>query len=68
MERDFLKSVNELGIGPAGVGGDTTALAVKVALVSTHAAICPVAINIHCWVGRRGCARIHRDRSIEYPL
>jgi fumarate hydratase subunit alpha len=68
MERDFLKSVNELGIGPAGVGGDTTALAVKVALVSTHAAICPVAINFHCWVGRRGCARIHRDRSIEYPL
>lgn len=66
FEKELLKSVNSLGIGPAGVGGDTTALAVKVGVVSTHTAICPVAINFHCWVGRRSGVKIHADKSVEY--
>jgi fumarate hydratase subunit alpha len=66
LEMSLLKDVNALGIGPAGVGGKTTALAVKVGMVSTHTAICPVAINFHCWTGRRSGARINADRSVEY--
>jgi len=65
MEDELLKSVNSLGIGPAGVGGDTTALAVKVEMVDTHTAICPVAINFHCWTARRGGIRIYSDGNVE---
>jgi len=66
LERDMLAAVNSLGIGPAGIGGDTTALAVKAEMVSTHTAICPVAVNFHCWTARRGGVRIHSDGSVEY--
>lgn len=66
LENDLLTSINSLGIGPAGIGGDTTALAVKVEMASTHTAICPVAINFHCWVARRSKARIYSDGSIEF--
>lgn len=53
MEQELKVRINELGIGPGGVGGKTTALAVKIGLAYTHTAICPVAVNFHCWVGRR---------------
>jgi len=66
LEKDLLAAVNALGIGPAGVGGDTTALTVKAEMVSTHTAICPVAVNFHCWIARRGGARIHSDGSVTY--
>ncbi len=66
LERQMLDAVNRLGIGPAGIGGDTTALAVKAEMVSTHTAICPVAVNFHCWTARRSGARIHSDGSVEY--
>jgi len=66
LENDLLVAVNSLGIGPAGIRGDTTALTVKVEMVSTHTAICPVAINFHCWVARRSGARIYSDGSVEY--
>jgi len=65
LENELLKSVNSLGIGPAGIGGNTTALTVKVEMVSTHTAICPVAINFHCWTARRSGIRIYSDGSIE---
>jgi len=64
LEEDLLAAVNSLGIGPAGIGGDTTALAVKVEMVSTHTAICPVAINFHCWTARRSGVRIYSDDSV----
>lgn len=67
LEKDLLDAVNALGIGPAGIGGDTTALTVKAEMVSTHTAICPVAVNFHCWTARRGGARIHSDGSVR-PL
>jgi fumarate hydratase subunit alpha len=66
METQLLESINSLGIGPAGVGGDTTALAVKVEMVSTHTAICPVAMNFHCWTLRRRGVRVYSDGSVEY--
>jgi fumarate hydratase subunit alpha len=66
LENDLLVSVNSLGIGPAGIGGDTTALTVKVEMASTHTAICPVAINFHCWVARRSGVRIYSDGSVRF--
>ncbi|MEM3586769.1 MAG: fumarate hydratase [Candidatus Bathyarchaeia archaeon] len=73
LENDLLLAVNSLGIGPAGVGGNTTALTVKVEMADTHTAICPVAINFHCWTARRSGARIYPDGSVKfkedmYPL
>jgi fumarate hydratase subunit alpha len=65
LEDDLLASVNSLGIGPAGIGGDTTALTVKVEMVSTHTAICPVAVNFHCWTARRAGSRIYSDGSVK---
>lgn len=66
MEEELLAMINQLGIGPGGIGGRTTALAVKIALSHTHTAICPVAINFHCWVARRGGMRLYPDGRLEY--
>ena len=52
LEDDLLKRVNELGIGPQGFGGLTTALAVNVEKCPTHIAGLPVAVNINCHVTR----------------
>ena len=48
MEQMLLKRINALGIGPMGLGGDTTALAVQVEKGPTHIAALPVAVNIQC--------------------
>ena len=66
MEEELLDKVNQLGIGPGGIGGKSTALAVKIGMSHTHPAICPVAVNFHCWVARRGGIRIYPDGKIEY--
>lgn len=52
LEEELLGRINELGIGPQGFGGDTTALAVKVEHYPTHIAGLPVAVNICCHVAR----------------
>lgn len=52
-ERDILDAVNRLGIGPMGLGGDTTALAVRVKRADCHTASLPVAVNVQCWACRR---------------
>ncbi|MCD6362802.1 MAG: fumarate hydratase [Synergistetes bacterium] len=66
MEEELLSSINKLGIGAGGVGGKTTALAVKIEMAYTHTAICPVAVNFHCWVARRSGIRIYPDCTVEY--
>jgi len=66
MEEELLKMINELGIGPGGIGGKTTALAVKIGMSYTHTAICPVAVNFYCWVARRGGLRLYPDGRTEY--
>jgi fumarate hydratase subunit alpha len=48
LEQEILEKVNRLGIGPAGLGGRTTALAVHVEMTNCHIASLPVAININC--------------------
>ncbi len=52
IEKDLLKSINDLGIGPAGLGGRVTALAVHVEMMPCHIASLPVAVNIQCHVAR----------------
>lgn len=52
LEEEMLLKINESGIGPGGLGGSTTALAVNVNTYPTHIAGLPVAINICCHVNR----------------
>ena len=52
MEEELLNKINKLGIGPGGLGGTQTALAVNVETYPTHIAGLPVAINICCHVNR----------------
>ncbi len=52
LEEELLEEINRLGIGPMGLGGTTTALAVKVESHPCHIASLPVAININCHAAR----------------
>lgn len=52
LEEEMLKKINRLGIGPGGLGGTTTALAVNINTYPTHIAGLPVAVNICCHVNR----------------
>ncbi len=52
MEEEMLEKINQLGIGPGGLGGTTTALAVNINTYPTHIAGLPVAVNICCHVNR----------------
>ncbi len=52
LEEELLKKINGLGIGPGGLGGTTTALAVNINTFATHIAGLPVAVNICCHVNR----------------
>jgi fumarate hydratase subunit alpha len=52
LEREILQRVNNLGIGPMGYGGRTTALAVHAEVFPAHIASMPVAVNIQCWCAR----------------
>ena len=58
MENELLESINELGIGPQGFGGKTTALGVNIEVYPTHIAGLPVAVNINCHATR------HKEREI----
>jgi fumarate hydratase subunit alpha len=54
-------AVNRLGLGPMGLGGKTTALAVKVRRAACHTASLPVAVNVQCWANRRATAVVEVD-------
>ncbi|MFA7436435.1 MAG: fumarate hydratase, partial [Bacilli bacterium] len=58
LEAELLKEINELGVGPMGFGGTTTALAVKVNSHPCHIASLPVAVNIQCHAAR------HKEATI----
>ena len=52
MEEELLEKINGLGIGPAGLGGTVTALAVNINTYATHIAGLPLAVNMCCHVNR----------------
>jgi fumarate hydratase subunit alpha len=56
LEQDLLKEINRLNIGPMGLGGRTTALALNIETYSTHIAGLPVAVNISCHALRSATA------------
>ncbi|MDI6718186.1 MAG: fumarate hydratase [Methanomicrobiales archaeon] len=60
LERRLCEAVNALGIGPMGLGGETTALAVKVRQADCHTASLPVAVNVQCWACRRATVEVRR--------
>ncbi len=52
LEREMIEKINDLGIGPQGLGGNTTALAVNIETFPTHIAGLPVVVNINCHSAR----------------
>lgn len=52
LEKDWLEEINKLGIGPQGLGGRTTSLAVHIKMMPCHIASLPVAVNIQCHAAR----------------
>ncbi len=66
LEGELLKGINELGIGPMGMGGYPTALDVHVEYAYCHTASLPVAVNTQCWTGRKATARIRENGEVEY--
>ncbi|MEZ5335044.1 MAG: fumarate hydratase [Methanolobus sp.] len=61
-ELKLLEDINSLGIGPMGLGGDTTALAVHIKKAHCHTASLPVAINIQCWANRHASVTLGGDK------
>ena len=58
MEDELLESINRMGFGPAGLGGNTTALGVNIETSPTHIAGMPVAVNICCHAARHASTEI----------
>ena len=66
LEKELLEAINSLGIGPMGLGGKTTALAVHVDYAYRHPASYPVAVATQCWAARRSTARIYPDGRVDF--
>lgn len=62
LEDKILQEVNALGIGPMGLGGDTTCIGVNIEIAGCHIASLPVAVNIQCWANRRAGVRVYKNR------
>ena len=65
LQEELFIKLNGSGLGPMGLGGDTTVLAVKVKMAYCHTASLPVAVNISCWALRKASAVITKD-GVEY--
>jgi fumarate hydratase subunit alpha len=66
MEDELFEAINSLGIGPMGLGGAVTTLAVHIEWAYTHITQNPVAVNTQCWPARRARAKIYPDGKVEY--
>ncbi|OGR15036.1 MAG: fumarate hydratase [Deltaproteobacteria bacterium RIFOXYB12_FULL_58_9] len=66
MEEDLEEAINATGIGPMGLGGDVSTLAVHIETGFTHITQNPVAVNTQCWPARRAKATITPDGRVEY--
>ena len=58
LEQEMLRRINESGVGPQGLGGRTTALAVHIETFPCHIASLPVAVNVNCHAARRAKIRL----------
>lgn len=68
IEKELREAINATGIGPMGLGGDTTALDVKIEYAHRHPASYPVAVAFQCWAARKAAARIYTNGEIKYLL
>jgi fumarate hydratase subunit alpha len=66
LEKELLEAVNQLGIGPMGLGGKWTILGVNIDYAARHPASFPAAVAFNCWAARRATARIYPDGKVEY--
>ena len=66
MEESLEEAINSTGIGPMGLGGDITTLAVHIEWAYTHITQNPVAVNTQCWPARRSRAQIHSNGEVEF--
>ena len=66
LEEELFTILNSSGLGPMGLGGDTTVLRVHVKTGYCHTASLPVAVNLNCWAARRAAVRIMKDGTAEY--
>lgn len=65
LEKELSEAVNRLGVGPQGLGGDSTAFAVHIELASTHITMNPIAVNMQCHSARRAKASF-TPAGLEY--
>ncbi len=65
IEEQLSAAVNRLGVGPQGLGGDSTAFAVHVELAATHITMNPIAVNMQCHSARRAIATF-TPRGVSY--
>ena len=65
LETELTKAVNQLGVGPQGLGGDSTSFAVHVETAATHITMNPVAVNMQCHSARRARATF-TSAGVEY--
>jgi tartrate/fumarate subfamily iron-sulfur-dependent hydro-lyase alpha chain len=65
LEVELRDAMNSTGIGPMGLGGDTTVLDVHIETAWTHITLNPVAVNMQCWRGERRRARVHPDGRVD---
>jgi fumarate hydratase subunit alpha len=63
IEEELISQLNASGIGPMGLGGETTVLDVKIEVAHRHPASLPVGIVIQCWANRRASLLLHADGS-----
>ena len=67
LEKSLSEAVNMLGVGPQGLGGDSTAFAVHIEIAATHITMNPVAVNMQCHSARRASARF-TPAGVEYGV
>ena len=65
LELELFEAINQTGIGPQGLGGNTTALAVHIETAWTHITCNPVAVNMQCWRAERRRAKMWADGRVE---
>lgn len=66
LEKELCDAINQTGIGPQGLGGNTTALAVHIESAWTHITCNPVAVNMQCWRAERRRARLSSTGGVEW--
>ena len=66
LETELFEAINQTGIGPQGLGGNTTALAVNIESAWTHITCNPVAVNMQCWRAERRRAKVSAAGKVEF--